>query len=432
MKDNMIKLFSILFLSLFFAPVFAQAARQFLEVRYSSGNHIQVKYGDYLRSIERRAARMIRSSGEPLNLKFRVVADFPEGFKADKNPDSYLLSDNLERLYYDYDLNIKMIEVMLLARCGYRPDQLKEPYPRWVLTALYGKLHPSQGHIMPLTRRPGLYALAVAGESPDFETTLLTPMIFTRDGPAAYFFYEEICVLVLDTVDSPSAEAGDFYRMAELCVAGGKTQAEIMAQTVRKTIAGKVGDTGQTDAEKMQSYLENSSRSLVSVFMPLNSVQSQKYVREIATFKYKISQGGQLVERQAALEQLPFLLETMADREEVIKTLTDRMTELGNKSFYQVSDETKNLVQVLKDAGLGTVASPRTLSERIRRSLNNMNLALERQYKIEERLKALERAHVKPADYYSREFSELQSIPKPFPEVEQLLDKYEKELRDFH
>lgn len=433
----MIKLFFVLFFVIFLLPPPAAAQSgavpaQFLELTYSSGKKDLFRYMDYLRSLERRAVRLIRAPGRQLQLKITVVRDFPEGFLESDTRNTYLLSDNLERLYYDYNLNMKLIETALLARCGLRPDELRTPYPRWLVTAVYSKLHPEESHIVPLPKRPGLHALAAVGEFPRAESALLNPILFDRDGPAAYFLFEELCGLVLDFAETFPGVSEDYYRMAQLC-RDGAAQEEILGTTLRKRFASRLENAAPDDSEKMQSVLEAYARErLVNQLQPLSSEQTTLLVRDLLTFKYEAAAGGKTVERQAPLERLPFLLDAASNREALVRDLTGRINEIAGKSFYLAAEELKAVNRVIADANLGTVASPRTLGDRIRRHLDNLMKALERQQRIEQRLRELELRHLAPVDYYKNELSEIRSFKPVFPEAELLLDKYEKELREFH
>jgi|GEM_PF-6186401 hypothetical protein len=433
----MTKLFPILTLLilLWSCPAFAQSPAvpaQFVEFTYHSNKKDLFSYTDYLRNLERRAIRLIRFPRQQLQLKIQTVPDFPEGFKESAVRNTYWISDNLERLYYDYALNMKLIETVLLARCGFRPDELRTPYPLWLVTAVYSKLHPEQSRAIPVPKRPGLQAFAAAGEFPQAETALLNPIRFTGDGPAAYFLFEELCGLVLDFGDTFPGVSEDYHQMAQLCRDGAAPEA-VLAATFRKRVAERLKDSRLGDSEKMQALLEAYARDrLVNQLQPYTSEQTMRQLDGILTFRYEAAEGDQTVERQARLERLPHLLGVAVNRDKLLRDLTVRLNDLSGKSFYLVAEELKAIGRIIIDAGLGTVASPQTLSEQLQRHLNNLMQALERQHLIEQRLRELEIRRIPPADYYKNEFQEIRSFKPIFPEAEALLDKYEKELREFH
>lgn len=431
----MTKLFLI---PLIFMVLFTAAAQlnlpsvQLIDFSYKSNKKDLFSYNDYIRNVERRVSRLIRMPKQQLPLKIIAVGDFPEGFKESDTPNTYLLTDNRERLYYDYALNMKLIETVLLARCGLRPDQLRQPYPRWVITAIYSKLHPEQAHVVPLPKRPGLHAFAAAGEFPQFENALLNPIVFTEDGAAAYFLFEELCTLVLDLSEGLDLTGGDYIQMAALSRNGSPPE-EVLGNTLRKRFAAQVADPRLNDSQKMQLYLEDAGRErLINQLQPLNAGQTALLIDSLRTFKYQIPDGDKLLDCEEKLERLPYVLERAVNREALVKELASNCNRVANKSFYLVSEELRGIARIILEANIGTVASPRTLSDRMRRHFGNLEAALERQRRIEERLRELEARHLTPADYYKNELNEIRSFKPVFPEAERVLDKYEKELREFH
>ncbi len=431
----MAKLFLIPLIFMILFPIAAQRnvpSVQLIDFSYKSNKKDLFSYNDYLRSLERRVSRLIRTPKQQIPLKIVAVGDFPQGFRESDIPNTYLLTDNRERLYYDYALNMKLIETVLLARCGLRPDQLRQPYPRWVITAIYNKIHPEQAHVVPLPKRPGLYAFAAAGEFPQVENALLNPIVFTEDGAAAYFLFEELCALILDISETVDLSGADYWQMAMLC-RNGSPPNEVLVNTLQKRFAAQIADPRLNNSQKMQLYLENTGRErLVNPLQPLNAAQTARLVNGLRTFKYQIPDGDKMLDCEEKLERLPYVLERAANREALVKELTSRLNDLAGKSFYLVSEELRGMSRIVVEANIGTVASPRTLSDRMRRHFEDLDAALERQRRIEVRLQELEARHLSPADYYKNELNEIRSFKPAFPEAERLLDKYEKELREFH
>lgn len=418
----------------------ASSRRQRLNIEYEAGAVNRFDFSHYLREIERHCQRYMRVTPQKISLKFTVVADFPEGIKAAPNEaNSYLLSENLQRLYSDYDLNLKLLEIILLAQAGFSPGQLALPYPRWIIDGIYGKIHPDQRiHLMGVTRLGGLGALVAAGDFPQVFPALTNPLNPDRDGQAAYALFEELCVLTLDCSEQYSLTGANFLRMAELCVNSRNTYENILDQTLVKAFADladrrQIGGAELDARGKMQLMITQYARGkTVNSLAPLSAGQTERALRNILKFSYSVQRGNKLLPQQAPLEEFPYVFKSIANRQEVTSTLLDAMNELRNSTTYPVAMELREIVKIIGEVNLGGRASAQTHSLQLREHIALLKKEINRQQLIEDRLTDLEIKHTPPTVYYQRELEEVRKSPEAFPEIARLLDKYENELQDFH
>lgn len=437
-------LFLTLFFTVLFFPLFNLfSAPQGLEINYTVSSANQFTFSLYLENLHRLARNMMRQpTSKQIPLKIVVGTDFPEGFKIITQHKRLIianLTSNEQRLQYDSELNRKLIKTVLLARAGILYDELKTPFPDWIIIGLFARINPRyQNHILPVTRFPGLSALIAAGTLPDAVTVLTTPIITKRDGVAAAMLYEEFCLFVLDCVEQLiSSNRKVFFETAKICRESKISAIKLLNQTIIAEIIKKYPDaSGSTDTEKLQNILHSYAvKRFLNALNPPSIHQQEKHLNDIINFSYKVNSGSgdnkKTELRRANLEQLPSLYRRMVDASETVSGINTELTALANQTNSAIKSQITELIHINYEIIVGGKASPRTHSKQIKNIILELKNIIEFYKKIETRLIEIEAENLSPADYFKLEITEIKSFSSPFPKVEELLDKYEAELKNF-
>lgn len=436
-----------LFLTLFFIAIFAPffclfSAPSSLEINYTVDSANQFTFSHYLENVHRLARIMMRQpASKQLAIKIIVSGDFPEGFKITAQNENMIiahLSADAERLQYDYELNRKLIETILLARAGMRPNELKTPFPDWIITGLFARINPRyQNHILPVTRSPGLSALTAAKALPNI-ADVLTIIITEEDGAAARMLYEEFCLFTLDCVEQlvPS-QRKVFFRTAELCRDSKISAIDLLQQTIIEELVKQYPNSeGSTDAEKMQTIFKNhANKRFLNTLNPPSIYEQEKRLNSILNFSYKVDSGsGDNKETElynANLEQLPTLYRRMANASNTVTAINIELTSLANQTNPALKAQIAELININQEIIIGGRASPHTHSKKINHTVSEIRNIIDFYKKVETKLIELKAEVLSPADYFKLEISEIKSFKSIFPKVEILLNKYEIELKDF-
>lgn len=440
----MSNLFLMLFFSMLFYPFSSLiSAPSGLEINYTVGSANQFTFSHYLENLHRLSRIMMRQSAtKQIQLQIIVVADFPEGFKINAQNKDLIIADltsDGQRLQYDSELNRKLIETFLLTRAGIQPNELKTPFPDWIITGLFTRINPRyQGHVIPATRFPGLSALVTAKALPDVVTVLTTPIIAERDGTAARMLYEEFCLFALDCVELliPSSKKV-FFETAKICNESEISDIALFQQTIiTELIRRHPSVSGSTDREKIQEIFNYyAAKRFLTSLDPPSVAEQEKCFNNIVNFSYKINSGSGVNKRtelrSANLEQLPMLYRDIADAPNTVTLLNTELSTLANQANSAVRASITELININREIIIGGRASPRTHSQKIRLVISEFRNIIDFHKRVEARLIELENENISPADYFKLEISEIKSFSSPFPEIENLLDKHEADLKSF-
>lgn len=437
-------LFLMLFFTLLFGPFLSIiSAPSGLEINYTVNSANQFTFSHYLENLHRLSRLMMRQpAAKQIPIKIIVGADFPEGFRVNaQNKDLIIanLTSDAQRLQHDSELNHKLIETILLARAGMQSNELKTPFPDWIITALFIRVNPRyQSHIIPATRFPGISALIAAEALPDVASVLTTPINAKADGTATRMLYEEFCLFTLDCVDQliPSSKRV-FFETAKICCESKISDIDLFRRTIiAELIIRHPKISGSTDRDKLQNIFNSyAAKRFLNSLNPPSAEEQEKSFNNIINFSYKINSGSEknkkIELRHANLEQLPMLYRHMVDASDTVSAINVELTTLSNQANSAVKTSITELINLNHEIIIGGQASPRTHTKKIKQLILEFQSIIDFHKRVEAKLVQLENENISPADYFRLEISEIKSFTSPFPKIEKLLDKHEADLKNF-
>jgi len=410
------------------------------EIKYTVSSAHQFTFSHYLENLNRICGKIMRHSKDTqIPIQFVVINDFPEGIKIVHQNSTLIiaeLSANELRLQYDPELNRKLILTVLMARSGIYPNELKTPFPDWIILGIFGKINPRhKNHLLPATRFPGLTALTAAGELPNPEKTLTTPIIEARDGTAAIRLYEEYCVFALDCLEQlPLKGEKVFIEIAQICRSFKISELELLNKTVFSEIIKqhKINDAHNSAEYVKEFFKSHAEKRFLTSLNPLPITELEKRFNEKIVFQFETNSYSKPEIRNAILEQLPILFKSMKNGEPTVVNLNNRLVKLANQSNAEIKVKIAELIKINHEIIIGGQASPRTHSAKINIITSEIRNLFSFYKKIEIKLTEIETKMLTPADLFRHEIEEINGFSPLFPEVEKILDKYEKEIKHFY
>ena len=406
----------------------------------------------YLKFMDRLISSYLNSSAikQEYMCRIFIIDDKVKGdidiVETSKNVNIYL-NKNFRTAKNKFYIITKMINAMLLAKTGFKPNESNFSLPQWLIVGIYGRLEQRffSHSILPVNYFPGLKALCQAEKLPDFRVALSITLSPGKDG-TAYLLYQELCRFILLEIKRLSSRTDNPIADLIFLTARKKySPNEVFDYTVVRIIVKNYDKTHRrgnksydpnkiNNAEKVQDWFKKvAEKRLINLDSPLQTEFFRKRFQRFRKF-YCINR----VEGKAP--------EQMSRDITKINEIFDKFGMSGGFSemLKKKKLELDALISVCQPLSAGYLDKLRKILNqfddissvvikiRIKKVLINIKQALDKQQKIESYLRSIEYSTVAPGKLYRNELIENKRLDNNFcPAVNKYLDKVEKSfLRD--
>lgn len=336
----------------------------------------------------------------------------------------------------------KMINAMLLAKTGFRPTDVEESLPAWIIVGIYGRLELrfSSHSILPVSYFPGLKALCQADKLPDLRMAVSTPLSPEKDG-TAYLLYEELCRFTLLEIKRLSSRSDN--PIADLIFLSARKRysiSEVFDSTVIRGIAKdydkmhrrtdkEYDPRSMNDGQKVQAWFKKiAEKRLINVSSPLPTRFFEERFQRFREFTYFYKVKGEKPEKMtrdiSKLNEIYDKYEMSIGFKEMIRR---KLNELDALILTCQPLSRKVVEKIRKVLNQFDDVSSVVIRVRLKKALAELKQSLAKQQKIEDYLREVEYTTVTPGKLYRNELIENKRLNKNFcPAINSYLDKIEK------
>jgi len=401
----------------------------------------------YLKFADRLISSYLNSSAIKQNYICRifVVTDIVKNdidiVETSGNVNIYL-NKNFRTAKNKFHIITKMINAMLLAKTGFKPNEANFSLPQWLLVGIYGKLELRffSHSILPVTYFPGLKALCQSEKLPDFRIAVSTPLSPERDG-TAYLLYQEFCRFIMLEIKRLSSRTDNPIADLIFLTAREKYSSnEIFDYTIVRVIVAsydkrhrrsnrRYNPNSKNNAQKVQEWFKKvAGKRLINPNSPLQTKFFEKRFQRFRKFtcidlvKGKVS--GQMTRDIAKINEIYDKYGMSEGFNEMLSRKNIELDALNSACQPLSIQYIKELRKILSQ--FDDISSV-VIKVRIKKLLVKLNLALEKQQKVEDYLRKVEYTTVAPGKLYRNELIENKRLKKTFfPSINNYLDKVEK------
>ena len=336
----------------------------------------------------------------------------------------------------------RMIDAMLLAKTGFKPNESNFSLPQWLIVGIYGKLELRffSHSILPVNYCPGLKALCQSEKLPDFRIAVSSALSPEKDG-TAYLLYQEFCRFILLEIKRLSSRTDNPIADLIFLTARKKySNNEIFDYTIARVIIKnydkmhrnsnkRYNPNSKNDAEKVQDWFRKvAGKRLINRNSPLQTKFFEKRFQRFRKFtcvnKVKGKSTGQMTRDITKINEI---YDEYGMSEGFSEMLSKKFIELDalNSACQPLSiryiEELRRILSQFEDV------SSVIIKVRIKKLLVKLKQVLEKQQKMEDYLRKIEYTTVAPGKIYRNELIENKRLKKHFcPNINNYLDKVEK------
>ena len=336
----------------------------------------------------------------------------------------------------------KMINAMLLAKTGYKPEKIKVSLPSWLIVGIYGKLQLrfTSHSILPVSYFPGLKALSQAEKLPNFRIAVSTSLSPDKDG-TAYILYEELCRFLLVELKALSSRSDNpIADMVFLTARKKYSENEVFDSTIASAIIKKYDKIHRQVNKKYHSSIMNSEdkvqkwfeefaeRRLSNAHSPLQTKFFRQRFKRFRKFTYFYkAEGKKPVTMTRDITKLDEIYNKYEMDEGFKEMMNKKFVELDALIFASQPLSRDNVGKIRKILSQFDIVSSVVIRVRLEKILVKLNEDLEKQQKIEDYLRKVEYATVAPGNLYRNELIENKRLNSKFQSgVSKYLNKIEK------
>ena len=336
----------------------------------------------------------------------------------------------------------KMINAMLLAKTGFKPNDVKVTLPAWIIVGIYGKLELrfTSHSVLPVSYFPGLKALCQSDKLPDFRLALSTALNPDQDG-IAYQLYQELCRFTMLEIKELSSRSDN--PIADLIFLSARkkySSNEVFNSTILRSIIKyydkmnrrkdkKYNSNALSESQKIQKWFKKiAEKRLINVTSPLQTKFFKERFQRFRKFSYNYKEKNKKAERM--IRDISKLNE-IYDKYEMDKGFEYMM----NKKFLEIDAllmvcqplAKKHLERIRTVLGQFDDMSSVIIRDRLEKALVKLKDSLAKQQKIEDYLRKIEYSTVDPGKLYRKELIENKRLNSNFcPAINKYLSKVEK------
>jgi hypothetical protein len=341
-----------------------------------------------------------------------------------------------------FNVITKMINAMLLAKAGFKPNEANFSLPQWLIVGIYGRLELRffSHSILPVDYFPGLKALCQADKLPDFRIAVCTALSPEKDG-TAYLLYQEFCRFLLLEIKHLSSRTDN--PIADLIFLSARkkySSNEIFDYTIIRVIvknydrmhrrrSKRYNPNGKNNVEKVQDWFKKvAEKRLINPNSPLQTKFFEKRFQRFRTFTcINIVEGKVKGQMTRDITKINEIFDKYEMSEGFKEMLSKKFTEIDALTFVCQPLSIKYIKELRGIMGQFDDVSSVVIKIRIKKALAKLKQALEKQQKVEDYLRKVEYTKVAPGKLYRNELIENKRLNNDFcPSISNYLDKVQK------